>query len=1563
MHHVHTDQLDTRVLTASKPKHGDEGTFASPFLAPDTATSDTSPLPLTQSLLTSSIDSVTTTVTLTQVFDTITTTDEQSITPLSTPPPTGTRRDAVGVDSKAADSCGPHGTAARLSEDSHATRQLPPPVTCDTEAAADGEVEEENRGHRPASSFAAAAPPAGAQPLHPYLLALLPGLNHPLHTLKVIADGRCSVASVLLALGFIDDEHGNQQGRHYIDTARRALGNSLHSEWDEEQWITAVPIELRGANIRWSEDEKSIAQSSLDTYHRLLTKSRPETWLDHCVFYLASRRYDVGVIIVRITLNTAGDEEAQVSCRRVGQDCARHIVIVHTIRGRSGHYECVQYDGHRAFPPQHELVTRLIDLSATHPPQAAIEDDWEKHAWLSRSGHVQSPARQPASVKEVDQPSCSSAPATSAEGPLKPPPHTSPPDSSTSPPQPRRQALARRAKEPKQAPAPQAMSTRPPPTSSSTPTKNPRRQRRQEKSGKDASSLFPLPTAQTQLSAADIAAHGQLYDYISFTNVPQWVAICTLVLNAYRVASQAGDRRAQQQAIEDILMLPQRVLTRTSRGGDPRRLTSTIRARSKAVELRLRYRSLPACDHHIELTVNTKPLLHRARPVPAVSDPSTVDTDTDVHTESEGEESKECRPGLNTSSSTASSVMLQPATEEEEDCIDSQQEEEAHDDDYVRPLLSRTGADVEEASDMDQHGAKRAQHHVRQGHLRKAAQVLHSTATMADLRQPEVQAALRALHPGLPEGCEIPLLPAHSPLMILEDDDVMAQLLRRTDNGSASGPSGWGGNMISSLAESDVCRAGIIALLKDIINGNLPDRARQLLLACRAVAMAKPTGGYRPIAVGEMFYRLAGVIVVRKVTDAAATLLAPHQYGVGVLSGAEKILHSLQHTLTDKSAKLALLKVDISNAFNACDRARVLRELYATPQLSPMFRIADFAYAVPSELLLQRCEGQSISSDNGVRQGDPLSAVLFCLYMRPILAQVSAQVDVQLYGFFDDINVVGRPEEVMKALALLQRLLSEASLQCNTSKSHFAYFHQAEAPLLRSVRDTLAEHNIHFHGEWLDVVGAIVGKDEDAVRAGIHATLGSDAGRDAFFYRLQMGLLTTQSAMLLLRQCAVPQMNYVLRCLPPSCIAQQAEAFDAQVLRAAKTTLSLHADEGWDETDRILRAKLRHGGFGLTSAVHTSPAAYLGSLAAVAPAPAFAPYRKADCPLPPDTLLHGWISSSMKTIVAATPACSELLPSTASTFFQHFSKPSSSKTSKKSPSSSLQHSLSSQATKHSHLASLSHARQMKKQDGGAALAHALATSAPRAWAWKMVLPSRKEQELSDVQYRIAARLNLRLQPVAGASALPSDCPACNKKGAISRDPWHFLSCKKQHGGEQTRRHDEVVQALYRTALVLGVQVACEPAGLHTEDGKRPDLQLVLPGRHILTDVAVCHVLSAGALKSQHALRTTGVARHRETLKRQKYSETTKQQRAEMLPFVVETCGAMAPDAIRLLQIMGEAGQEHLAMWPKHEVIRHLVGSVAIAVQRGVAMTYLAGYEGAVAQLNGRRRKEIEREEQ
>ena len=51
----------------------------------------------------------------------------------------------------------------------------------------------------------------------------------------------------------------------------------------------------------------------------------------------------------------------------------------------------------------------------------------------------------------------------------------------------------------------------------------------------------------------------------------------------------------------------------------------------------------------------------------------------------------------------------------------------------------------------------------------------------------------------------------------------------------------------------------------------------------RLVALTKPnSNGYRPIAVGELFYRLAAIVAVRRVSSEAAALFTPHQYGFGV---------------------------------------------------------------------------------------------------------------------------------------------------------------------------------------------------------------------------------------------------------------------------------------------------------------------------------------------------------------------------------------------------------------------------------------------------------------------------------------------------------------------------------------------------------------------------------------------------------------------------------------------------------------------------------------------------------
>ena len=87
------------------------------------------------------------------------------------------------------------------------------------------------------------------------------------------------------------------------------------------------------------------------------------------------------------------------------------------------------------------------------------------------------------------------------------------------------------------------------------------------------------------------------------------------------------------------------------------------------------------------------------------------------------------------------------------------------------------------------------------------------------------------------------------------------------------------------------------------------------------------------------------------------------------------------------------------------------------------------------------------------------------------------------------------PAEAMKALAVLQRLLPIVSLQCNTAKSHFVYLHDEAAPLAGSVRRTLAAQDIQLHEQWIEVMGAVVGRDDDAIRAGVDAAFGADSGR------------------------------------------------------------------------------------------------------------------------------------------------------------------------------------------------------------------------------------------------------------------------------------------------------------------------------------------------------------------------------------------------------------------------------------------------------------------------------------
>jgi hypothetical protein len=212
---------------------------------------------------------------------------------------------------------------------------------------------------------------------------------------------------------------------------------------------------------------------------------------------------------------------------------------------------------------------------------------------------------------------------------------------------------------------------------------------------------------------------------------------------------------------------------------------------------------------------------------------------------------------------------------------------------------------------------------------------------------------------------------------------------------SAAGPTGWTYRLIREfwdLGDRDDFKHATLKIAGLIAQGAVglgdPDGERggesafsYLSRACRLAALPKPDGSPRPIAVGDAFYRFAARCLLKLIgPERINNALLPGQFGVGSKGGVEPLVHALRALLTE----FKILKLDFVNSFNEVERGAVIDEVRATfPELSPF---VTWVYGTPSDLLvtMDTFEVERMLSQRGVRQGCPLSPLLFSLVMRVI---------------------------------------------------------------------------------------------------------------------------------------------------------------------------------------------------------------------------------------------------------------------------------------------------------------------------------------------------------------------------------------------------------------------------------------------------------------------------------------------------------------------------------------------------------------------------------------------------
>lgn len=462
-------------------------------------------------------------------------------------------------------------------------------------------------------------------------------------------------------------------------------------------------------------------------------------------------------------------------------------------------------------------------------------------------------------------------------------------------------------------------------------------------------------------------------------------------------------------------------------------------------------------------------------------------------------------------------------------------------------------------------GTASAKKQVEVGRLGHAARLLGGS-TSAPSRTPETVEALKAKHP---PGTRNPFGSTVGPSNNSPPStEAIVEALYSFKPDTAPGVSGWTVPLLKVAIRSDSVKKMLTRLVGMFLAGSAP--GRELLCSSRLVALEKPDGGIRPIAVGELVYRLCTKAILRH--SFTPDFLNTCQFGVGTKGGVEPLIRAVQRVVdgsVENHQFTHITSLDFSNAFNSLDRESMAASIKT--HAPGLYRMAKWAYNKPSHLVLggNGDDTAKILSAQGVRQGDPLGPLFFSIGVRPILEQLDRSLgpDCSVLAYLDDIYVLSNSENTLDRITrFFER--SRASLELNSSKS-----------FITSVSE------VKLRG--LKMLGSCVGPSW-ARRAFLQRKISELEEKVA-----KLVDLPHQHALLLLRQCMQQDLRHLQRCLVSDDLVEEWENLDSCLWNAAlRIRSSQDPPEPSYRDEHLLSLPVKLGGLGLLSYKTCAPLSF-----------------------------------------------------------------------------------------------------------------------------------------------------------------------------------------------------------------------------------------------------------------------------------------------------------------------------------------------------------------------------------
>ena len=808
---------------------------------------------------------------------------------------------------------------------------------------------------------------------------------------------------------------------------------------------------------------------------------------------------------------------------------------------------------------------------------------------------------------------------------------------------------------------------------------------------------------------------------------------------------------------------------------------------------------------------------------------------------------------------------------------------------------------------------------------------------------------LQLLHPS-PAHPEQPFSPPPYSIPNVVDKKKLGMIIRtRLANGSAPGPSGWTGEILSVLSQSDDCLDGLSHIIQDMTNNRLEPHARDLLTQSRLFAIPKSASDStpRPLAIAEPLLKLANLYQLDGLQDSLFAHFSPLQEAICSPSGCEKAIHVLNAALEARTLAgpdlPAVLLADASNAFQSVPRTEVLSRLFANHELSALHGIASFTYGSPSSLVIKRSDGSlaRIQSSEGVKQGCNLGTILYSIAMHPTFCRSIEGLDVTAKAYADDFSAVASPEVLLEVV----NRLSNSNYGLNLSKTKLLWPHTVDPPAELLAPFTCLGIQIIRTGARL-LGGFISVPGDEQNRAATDHLRSVVESHDPMFSALAHPSMRKQDSLLLLRYCTVPSLSFHARITSPTIASAPFQEFDRKILQIVfekllflegETLQTLHSNithfhtASYDSVCSQISLPLRLGGLGIRSLFLSHSQAYWASMAASAgevDACFTSPQHLADSAVQSHRVAahQGLLALGLphKSTLSMAEGPPEVLLPTSPTALPEFYKDALD-----SKSVRLQKTLSS-AAEDFKLACL--VRSFPLAD--VRRLESLKSLGASAWLTAIPDPDWPALSMPDHVFRRALRLRLHL-PVDSAPF--EKCFFCGASVTCNgSDPLHFLSCTANRRRAITNRHDLIVGAVTAAANRAGAPSGNEPS-LHRHDPNaqriRPDNYSHFPdGTFTLCDVSVTHA-GAPSHRKNPLLTTLST---RASCKVKKYTSYASSNRASFIPLIIDVFGAFHADFYGHLKRISDAAVDSFVCLrhEKSSYLAHLVQVISIKLQTG-----------------------------